>query len=154
MSPPSQAFLPIPPFQIVTEPLFEFPEPYCKFPSAICYMYDKFPCYSIHTTHPLPSLLPPCPHVLCFSTVALKKIYFLFNCNVPSHLSSLGKGQPPYPWDVLFPIGLGWLWEMKQPRFWKQYLTVYQTCTDHLWGGHALLSRKTLGMRVGEGAWG
>ena len=51
--------LPIPPLQIDTEPLFEFPEPYSKFPLAIYFTYDNISFHvtlSIHLTlsSPLP----------------------------------------------------------------------------------------------------
>ena len=63
MSPPSH-LLPIPSFQIVTEPLFEFPESYSKFPLAIYFTYGivNF-CYPLHTSLLLPPSIPPCPQV-------------------------------------------------------------------------------------------
>ena len=59
---------PLPPLQVITEPQFEFPEsPYSKFPVAI-YLHMlvyMLPCYSLHSSHPLPlglcSHLPPFP---------------------------------------------------------------------------------------------
>ena len=49
-------FLLIPPFYIVTAPLFEFPESISKFPLGYLFSiwYYKFPCYSLHTSHSLP----------------------------------------------------------------------------------------------------
>ena len=65
--PPEPSISPsIPPFWIVKEPPFEFPESY-KFPLAIYFTNGvinykfivfiniyKFPCCSLHTSHPLP----------------------------------------------------------------------------------------------------
>ena len=49
---------PIPPLQVVTEPWFEFPESYSKFPLSILHMLVyMFPCYSLHLSHPV---LPTC----------------------------------------------------------------------------------------------
>ena len=47
--------LPIPPFSVVTEPLFEFPESYSKFPLAIYFTYGII---NFYTSHPLPPPLP------------------------------------------------------------------------------------------------
>ena len=53
---------PIPPQLVVTEPLIEFPEPYSKFPLAVCFTYGNI---SFHVTLPIHltlSFLPhPCP---------------------------------------------------------------------------------------------
>ena len=50
--------LPTPPLWVSSEPLFEFPEPYRKFPLAICFTYGTVsPCFSSHTPYPLPMLL-------------------------------------------------------------------------------------------------
>ena len=66
---------PHPTLQPVKETLFEFPESYSKFPLAIYFTYCKFPCYSLHTSHPL-SPTPCCVHksvlYICFSIAALQ----------------------------------------------------------------------------------
>ena len=80
---------PIPLLQVDTEPLFEFPEPYSKFPLAIYFTYGNVSFHvtlSIHLT--LSSPLSPCPQVysLClflhcqsvnkfFSTIFLDSEY-------------------------------------------------------------------------------
>ena len=66
MSPSSQTPFHIPshpPFQIVTEPLSEFPESYCKFPLAIYFTYGIVNFHVNLSTHLTLSLLPS-PHVL------------------------------------------------------------------------------------------
>ena len=51
--------LPIPPLQVDTEPLFEFPEPYSKFPLAIYFTYGNV---SFHVTLSMRlTLSSPCP---------------------------------------------------------------------------------------------
>ena len=53
--------LPTPP---ATEPLFEFPGSYSKFPLAICFTHGVVNfCYSVHTLPLLLPLLLPCPQV-------------------------------------------------------------------------------------------
>ena len=61
MSPPFH-LPPHPTLQPVTDPLFEFPESYSKFPLAICFTRGiaNF-CYPLHASPLLPPLLPPCP---------------------------------------------------------------------------------------------
>ena len=64
-----------------TEPLFEFPEPYSKFPLGIYFTYGNVSFHvtpSIHLT--LSSLLPMSISLfyVCFSTAALK-----INSSVP-----------------------------------------------------------------------
>ena len=54
---PPISFL-IPPHKVDTEPIFEFPEPYSKFPLAIYFTYGNVS----HSFHTLPPLLPS-PHV-------------------------------------------------------------------------------------------
>ena len=51
--------LPIPPFQVVTELWFEFPESYSKFPLTVYFTYGSLSLHAnpLHTSHPL---LPPC----------------------------------------------------------------------------------------------
>ena len=46
------------PLLVVTEPWFEFPESYSKFPLAIYLLMVVYmlPCYTLHLSHPL---LPP-----------------------------------------------------------------------------------------------
>ena len=51
---------PIPPLQVDTEPLFEFPEPHSKFPLAIYFTYGNV-CFHVTLSYNLPS--PPPPHV-------------------------------------------------------------------------------------------
>ena len=55
--PPSS--LPIPPFLVVTELWFEFPESYSKFPLTVYFTYGSLSLHAnpLHTSHPL---LPPC----------------------------------------------------------------------------------------------
>ena len=76
--------LPIPPFQIVTEPLFKFPKSYGKLPLAIYFTYG---IVSFHVTLSIqltPSFLPS-PRIhrsvlyICFSIAALK-----INSSAPS----------------------------------------------------------------------
>ena len=73
-----------PPFQIVTEPLLEFPKSYCNFPLAIYFTYGIVNFHVNFSIHLTLSRLPS-PHVLrsvfyvCFSIAALK-----INSSVPS----------------------------------------------------------------------
>ena len=83
MSPPSH-LPPHPTLQLVTEPLFEFPESYSKFPLAIYFTYDIVNFYITLSIH-LPFSLLSFSYVhrpvlyVCFSTAVLK-----INSSVPS----------------------------------------------------------------------
>ena len=69
--------LPILPFQIITEPLFEFPESYSKFPLAIYFARGIVNLHVTLSIHLTPSHLPS-PRVhrsvlyVCFSIASLK----------------------------------------------------------------------------------
>ena len=87
MAPPSgppSDFTPHPTLQPVTEPLFEFPESYSKFPLAIYFTYDIVNFYITLSIHlPFSLLSSHCVHrsvlSVCFSIAALK-----INSSVPS----------------------------------------------------------------------
>ena len=84
--------LPIPPLQVGTEPLFEFPKSYSKFPLAVYFTYGNV---SVHVTLPIHLTLSspsPCPKVysLCmflyccplskfFNTIFLDSVYMCQN---------------------------------------------------------------------------
>ena len=80
--------LPIPPLSVDTEPLFEFPDPYSKFPLAIYFTYGNVSfrvTLSIHLTLPSPFpmaiksirclFLHCCPVNKFFSTMFLDSVY-------------------------------------------------------------------------------
>ena len=69
--------LPIPPFQIVTEPLFKFPKSYGKIPLAIYFTYGIVRFHATLSINLTPSFFPS-THVhksvlyICFSIASLK----------------------------------------------------------------------------------
>ena len=75
--------LPLPPLWIVTEPPFEFPESFSKFPLAVYFTYGIVSFHVTLSMHLTLSLLPSCyvhRSVLCvyFSIAALKIISTIF----------------------------------------------------------------------------
>ena len=72
-----------PPLQVVTEPQFEFPETYSKFPLAIYFIYGNVSfhvTYSFHTSHPLLPCPQVCNSILCTNSPNFDQQNKLFMC--------------------------------------------------------------------------
>ena len=71
---PSPHLPPVLPLSVVTEPHFEFPESYSKFPLALYFTYGYACCHVTVSMHPTLSFLPAihkCVLCACVSIAAL-----------------------------------------------------------------------------------